>query len=452
MRIPFSTFNRSLVVFPLVFIAVCTFIFISERAYMKSMDTLDDLHAMGQANVNIQQMVTQLREAEIQMNYFVETGKPEARRGYEQAISNVLARFDLLTEYQKTSPQSLSVLSKLQNLAQSRMTQMNDAIAAGRGGQSSFNAEQTQLEEIRRLRGEWVASEAQYISEHRQSAIQSLELSRIGVVALSVVGVLATFFYLLQTSALERQQLESRRAVQKERDSLELEVANRTVELTQLTEHLQEAIEDERSRLARNLHDDLGALLTSAKLDAARIKARLYDSAPEASELLSHLVSTLNNSIALGRQIIENLRPSALENLGLVATVEILVREYAETSDLIVYSNVKPIHASAETELVVYRILQEAFTNITKYAKATSVWIDISETAEHIEVSVRDDGIGFDSKKTAKNAYGLFGMRFRIEAQGGTLMVISSPGNGTHLQALLPLEPLEPLEPRLTAR
>ena len=116
--------------------------------------------------------------------------------------------------------------------------------------------------------------------------------------------------------------------VQAERDRLEVEVIQRTAQLTELTQHIQTAREDERHRLARNLHDDLGALLTSAKLDAARIKSRISTAAPEALELLAHLVGTLNSGIALGRRIIEDLRPSALSNLGLAATLEILAREF----------------------------------------------------------------------------------------------------------------------------
>lgn len=108
------------------------------------------------------------------------------------------------------------------------------------------------------------------------------------------------------------------------------QVAERTAELTELTRHLLNAREVERNRLARNLHDDLGALLTSAKLDVARLKPRLGSGSPEALELLAHLVGKLNACVALGRNIIENLRPSALSNLGLVTALEIL----AETANL----------------------------------------------------------------------------------------------------------------------
>jgi len=211
----------------------------------------------------------------------------------------------------------------------------------------------------------------------------------------------------------------------------------RTVQLTELTHHLQTAREDERHRLARNLHDDLGALLTSAKLDAARIKSRLADRAPEALELLAHLVSTLNSGIALGRSIIEDLRPSALSNLGLVATLEILTREFAENSGVEVHCALDPVELEVSAELMVYRLVQEAITNITKYARAQHVWVRLATDNGLVEVSVRDDGVGFDTSVQPRSAYGLVGMRFRVEAAGGTLALVSAPGQGTLIQVKL---------------
>jgi signal transduction histidine kinase len=208
--------------------------------------------------------------------------------------------------------------------------------------------------------------------------------------------------------------------------------------LRELTHHLQTAREDERQRLARNLHDDLGSLLTSAKLDAARIKPRLANAAPETQELLAHLVSTLNSGIALGRSIIEDLRPSALSNLGLIATLEILSRDYAERSGTQVHCALEPVQLQPSAELVVYRLVQEAMTNISKYAQASNVWVELSAGPDQVSIAVRDDGIGFDATAKTSSAYGLVGMRFRVEAEGGTLQIISTPGQGTHLRATLP--------------
>jgi signal transduction histidine kinase len=288
-----------------------------------------------------------------------------------------------------------------------------------------------------------LALETRNVADGRAAVYRTLLISRIGVALLTACSLLALAMYLRQSAVLEQQRGERQRLVHSERDRLELEVARRTEQLTELTSHLQTAREDERSRLARDLHDELGALLTSAKLDAARIRSRLADTAPEAQERLAHLVGTLNSGIALKRRIIEDLRPSALSNLGLVATLEILTREFAEQSGLAVHCALEPVELDADGALVVYRLVQEAINNITKYARATQVWVGLKASDGWVDVSVRDDGIGFEPALRPRSAHGLVGMRFRVEAAGGRMQVESAPGQGTLIRASLPLSALD---------
>jgi signal transduction histidine kinase len=294
------------------------------------------------------------------------------------------------------------------------------------------------MEAIRELGATLLAHESLDLIAARRDLDQMLMLARVSMAALCASSLLALFLYLRQTAAFEKHEQDLKDIVQAERDRLEVEVRSRTAQLTELADHLQTAREDERNRLARNLHDELGALLTSAKLDAARIKSRLAGTAPEALERLAHLVDALNASIALGRRIVEDLRPSALGNLGLVATLGILAREFAERSGARVHCELAPVSLDPASELVVYRVVQEAITNITKYAKASQVWIDLAARNGLAEVTVRDDGVGFDTAAPASSAYGLVGMRYRVEAEGGNLSVDSAPGHGTQVRVTLP--------------
>ena len=237
---------------------------------------------------------------------------------------------------------------------------------------------------------------------------------------------------------LETQQADQQKLMQAERDRLEEEVSKRTTQLTELTKHLQAAREDERSRLARDLHDELGALFTSAKLDVARIRSRLGSASPEVQERLNHLVETLNSGIALKRRIIEDLHPSALSNLGLVATLEILVREFGERSGVKAHCELEQVSLDEIRELVVFRLVQEALTNIAKYAKASHVWVTLATDDQNVRVEVRDDGIGFDPGLVPPSTHGLVGMRYRVEAEGGTVTVESAPGQGVRIRVLLP--------------
>jgi len=276
------------------------------------------------------------------------------------------------------------------------------------------------------------------VLQGRKSVYQTLMFSRVGVAVLSAVMLLALILYLRKSHALVVQQQVAQRLVQAERDRLEVEVKHRTTQLTELTQHLQTAREDERSRLARDLHDELGALLTSAKLDAARMRSRLAGTAPEAMDRLADLVAKLDSGIALGRRIIEDLRPSTLGHLGLVATLEILARDYAARSGVEVHCTLEPVSLEPNVELVIYRVVQEAITNITKYAGARNVWLSLTTHDGKVQVAVRDDGAGFDTSAQPPSAYGLMGMRFRVEAEGGELTLVSAPGEGSLVQVTLP--------------
>jgi signal transduction histidine kinase len=274
--------------------------------------------------------------------------------------------------------------------------------------------------------------------ESREEISRVLMASRIGIAVLTAISLLALYFYLRQAAVVQRQQDHLNALTQADHHRLELEVARRTAELTELTQHLLTAREDERSRLARDLHDELGALLTSAKLDAARIRSRLGQTAPEAQDRLAHLVLTLNGVIALKRRIIEDLRPSSLSNLGLVATLEILAREFAQASGLPVHCELQAVPLDDDAELVVYRLVQEGITNIGKHARAGQVWLGLGQEGDQVVVTLRDDGVGFDPQARSSAAHGLMGMRFRVVAEGGRLDLVSAPGQGTTIRMQLP--------------
>ncbi|MFL6630111.1 MAG: sensor histidine kinase, partial [Vitreoscilla sp.] len=224
-----------------------------------------------------------------------------------------------------------------------------------------------------------------------------------------------------------------------ERDRLEVEVERRTRDITQIANHLQTAREDERSSLARELHDELGGLLTAAKLDVARMRSRLAAAPPEVLERMTHLVKTLDEGIALKRRIIEDLRPSSLSNLGLKAALEILCTEFAERSEIEVRTEIEELPLDDAGKLTVYRLVQEALTNVAKYASASTVQVNVAAHGGWAVIAVRDDGIGFDPTASRAAAHGLAGMRFRVQSSRGQLKIKSRPGHGTTIQARLPL-------------
>jgi len=418
---------------------------VSEASYWRSVNTLTTLADVGAARTSVQNLAQSMLDAESGQRGYLLTNRKEYLLPYDKALKTIAESFQFLDTYYSRDPSSTVILGKLHTLIDAKVSELSETLRLYDQGKLEAATQlvlsdigKEKMEAVRQLTAELIVRETSNVSTGRHDIYETLWLSRVGVTVLSGLSLLALFLYLRQSSALERQREEQRRLVQIERDRLELEVTQRTAQLTELADHLQTAREDERHRLARNLHDELGALLTSAKLDAARIRSRLAGTAPEALERLAHLVDTLNSSIALGRRIIEDLRPSTLSNLGLVATLEILARDFSTNSGIAVHCDLQPVQLQADAELVVYRLVQESITNITKYARAKNVWIKLQPQDGRVEITVRDDGVGFDTGVQPRSAYGLVGMRYRVEAEGGTLNLTSAPGQGTQIRVILP--------------
>ncbi len=438
--------SRIPLAFPLACLAALALVFISEGSYRQAVGTLDALGAMAVARSNIQSVERSMLNAETGQRGYLLSGDPEYRRPYDEALRDIDGTLRFLRQHYRDDARARDVVARLDELIETKLSEIALTIRLFDEGKRRTTEEilmsgigRERMDAIRAFGAELLALESRRVAAGRDDIYRTLMWSRVGVALLATGCLVALLLYLRQSTALVRQQLEQKRRALSERDRLELEVAQRTAQLTELARHLQTAREDERSRLARDLHDELGALLTSAKLDAARIRPRLAGLAPEVQERLTHLVDTLNSGIALKRRIIEDLRPSALGNLGLGAALEILAREFAEQTGIRVHDQLDAVSLDADSELVIYRLVQEAITNIGKHARARQVWIRLVAHGERVEVSVRDDGVGFDPAVRQASSHGLIGMRFRVEAHGGTLHLHSAPGQGTSIAVTLPV-------------
>ena len=208
-----------------------------------------------------------------------------------------------------------------------------------------------------------------------------------------------------------------------------------------------EAQELERARLARELHDETGQALTSILLGLRHLDEVIdnADGRQAAAGLRELVVSTLQDV----RRLAVELRPSALDDFGLVPAVERLASTLAEGSDLIVdvEAQLGEPRLPAEAETTLYRIVQEALTNVVKHASAHRVSITLVRKRGFAVVVVEDDGRGFDIASTRAGALGFTGMRERVELVGGRLTVESRPGRGTTLVAEVPLGRAAAVEP-----
>ncbi len=441
--------QRRSFILPLAALAALLALLINETAYQRSTAALESLGERGAARLRIHAVSRGLIEVETGERGYLLTGRDEYLQPYRDSIGTLRESLTWLERYYHGDTVAEPTVETIKAHAASRLAQMESIVSLyGQGREAAWRelllsgVGKEHMNHIRAAVGQLLAVESQRVSAERQHVFDILRLSRIGVAAMVAVSLLALLMFLRQSATLDAALRRHANELKVERDRLEVEVADRTAELTRLAEDLQTAREDERGRIARELHDELGALLTAAKLDAARLKRSLAEvQSPEINERLAHLVGTLNDGIGLKRRITEDLRPSSLSNLGLKAAIEILATEVGQRSELKIDTDIEPFELDEAAEITLYRMVQESLTNVAKYAQANEVGVRIVREGDQIIATVRDDGKGFDANRVRGSTQGLVGMRYRVQARGGRLQVSSSPGHGTTVSAVLPASP-----------
>lgn len=235
-------------------------------------------------------------------------------------------------------------------------------------------------------------------------------------------------------------------------DDMAEALENREIERQQTEQALQhlsrrilEAQESERRAIARELHDELGQALQALKINLQTAQRVPSSSAQRLVESLGIVDHTLQQV----RNLSLDLRPSLLDDLGLVAALEWYVERYAQRTDILVHFSADPpdMRFSPAIETTCFRVTQEALTNVTRYAQARHVWIDLDQQGTELQLRVRDDGVGFDAsaaqtRATQGKSFGILGMRERVELIGGRFDLISAPGRGTEIRAYFSLSPI----------
>jgi PAS domain S-box-containing protein len=202
--------------------------------------------------------------------------------------------------------------------------------------------------------------------------------------------------------------------------------------------------EQEKSRIARELHDELGQALTALKMDVTWLRGHVPAGDEPLSGKLDDIEALLDGTVAATRRISADLRPLVLDDLGLGPAVEWLVQKFTERNGIPCELELgapdlelRDPHASA-----VFRILQESLTNAARHARASRVEVSINVDREAVELSVRDDGRGFSPDDPRKpGSYGLMGLRERAYLLGGEVSIASEPSRGTTIAVRIPLEP-----------
>jgi len=210
--------------------------------------------------------------------------------------------------------------------------------------------------------------------------------------------------------------------------------------------HLQKALEDERTALARTLHDNFGQFLTGLKMEISSLEKKLnkildIENYPEIPVKIKSMKSILDDSVALTSRLSMELRPNVLDMLGLIPAIEWLIKDFKEKSGLECKFEKKTesIDLNPRNSTEVFRILQEALTNIARHAQASKVIIQLDYNKHGYEITVKDDGRGIkEEEKKSPYSLGLMGMRERAMIFGGNIEFSRKVKKGTELLIKIP--------------
>jgi signal transduction histidine kinase len=210
-------------------------------------------------------------------------------------------------------------------------------------------------------------------------------------------------------------------------------------ELSRFPSSLLDAQEQERRSISRELHDEVGQSLGALLMDLGRLKATVPADNAAAQEQIGRIKTTAESAVGAVRNIALLLRPSMLDDLGLIAAIEWQGREISRRTEMEVEVDSSGVSddLAEEYKICIYRLTQEALNNAARHSGGHRAWVKLEQTAEHIAVTIRDDGRGFDPGKT--RGLGLLGMEERVRPLGGKLEINSKAGGGTVVRAELPL-------------
>jgi len=218
-------------------------------------------------------------------------------------------------------------------------------------------------------------------------------------------------------------------------------------ESKRLSARFVEVQEQERARISREIHDSLGQELTALQLDLAAIAQSLGASQDQVLNLLQEAQKSIKKAISTTRTICHNLRPSLLDDFGLVPAVKDLIDEFSKKWKIEVDFESEDVHGllSPEVETTLFRITQESLTNVLKHSHAKKVYIALELLDGSVMLTIHDNGVGFELEKLNERAsgsekFGILGMRERVQMVGGNFYIKSQLGEGTKIKAIVPVK------------
>lgn len=387
-------------------------------------------------------------DAESGQRGYLLTGESSYLQPYTEAVAKVGAALDRVHE--AYGNENNAQFDALRILTGKKLGELEDTLALfkRRGSAPAVNVVRTDvgrhtMDEIFKIVGAMRLEESKELGQASAQWQTDFRVSR-WVTALG--AILNIGLVLLATRLVYgdmRRRARQATGLRDQKQELERQVDERTSELTALSTHLQGVSEQEKSALSRELHDELGGLLVAARMDLSWLQQRLPTSDPAIEQRFKRIHECLSAGVDLKRRVVEELRPTLLDNMGLYAALRWQFKESCRRNGLQCTETIPDteLKFNPEAAIGVFRVAQEALTNILKHSEAKSADLAIEVRGDTFILRVWDDGKGIPAQRLqTSTSHGLASMRHRIAALGGKWDVHSPGSGGTTVTAAIPLE------------
>lgn len=390
-----------------------------------------------------------MASAESSQRGYLLTGDAAYLSGYNQARIELPTLFQQLDTLVAGDRQQTERLQRLRQFAAEKFRELRQTVALTetRKSEQALSIVQSDvgkrtMDDANRLLDEMeLSARVKLLSRNGQTFDRFRRAANLGIAIGSITLIVLLVFYSYIVRNAHRLQ-EAEAQLRAAKDTLESKVSLRTAQLSHLSRHLLQLAEAEKSALANELHDELGSNLTAINLDVTSVATRLKSQQPALAERLERSLRLLHETVDIKRRIIQGLRPSMLDSLGLAAAMRMHCEDFTRRTQLPCVAECPDDfpEVDAAWSIALYRVAQEALNNVAKYAHARHVRVALRATDAGVELHISDDGVGIDPDATVKPlSHGLLGMRERMAQIGGQLSIgPADNGKGTLVAAFVP--------------
>ena len=446
-----SSLARQMLVTMLLLAAVGGLFVAAQSGQRRLEDASRRVELGAQRQRSLSELSELLRRAESSQRGYILVGSPDYLSPFQEASARLAETEARLDAAFATAPADLSAdIAQVKRLSESKFTEMRATLelfrARGRAAAVALirtDAGVRTMTQIEQLMGAIQAEDTREVLVASRSWRTSRWVS-LATTSTALAASMGLVLLLVRLGLRHMRSKERETELLAERQAeLERLVRQRTEELSELSTHLQSLAEKEKSALSRELHDELGGLLVAARMDLSWLEDHLKTDDAQVQDYFRRVHEALQSGVDVKRRVVENLRPSLLDNLGLFPALRWQVADACGRAGVKAIERYprQELSLTGEASITVFRIVQEGLTNILKHARADTAEISIETHAGWLLITIRDDGVGLSPERLrAPRSHGLAAMRHRAASLGGTWQVRRPPAGGAEVEVRLPLE------------